>query len=65
VRFESAVNEDQGIVLVAHVVKDKVSDEHKITLSSGFAVQLPGEGDGSVIVTCAHTLEEVSAPSGQ
>jgi len=43
------------IHLIAHVARE--GDRHKITLSSGFAVDV---SDGqSILVTCAHTLEEV------
>lgn len=41
--------------LIAHVVRE--GDRSKITLSSGFAVDA-SEGQ-SILVTCAHTLEEV------
>ena len=43
------------IHLIAHVARE--GDRNKITLSSGFAVDA---SDGqSILVTCAHTLEEV------
>jgi len=48
----------QGIVMVAHCIslKDDFSPQKsKVNLSSGFVV-----GDG-LIVTCAHTFEEVSS----
>lgn len=46
-------------VLVAHCVQDGA--ENKITLSSGFALELPSSPkDETLILTCAHTLEEVS-----
>lgn len=47
----------QGIVMVAHCMspKDDLSlQKSKVKLSSGFVI-----GDG-LIVTCAHTLEDVS-----
>lgn len=47
-----------GLVLVAHCVKD--GSENKITLSSGFALEAPSPAkDETLILTCAHTLEEV------
>ena len=43
------------IHLIAHVARE--GDRNKITLSSGFAVD---SSDGQcILVTCAHTLEEV------
>lgn len=50
----------QGIVMVAHCIssKDDVNPQKsKVKLSSGFVI-----GDG-LIVTCAHTFEEVSSSS--
>ncbi len=50
---------DSVAVLVAHCVQDGV--ESKITLSSGFALEVPSlPKDETLILTCAHTLEEVS-----
>lgn len=59
------INFDQyhdAIVVVAHIAVD--GSEREISLSSGFAIDVPEHG-GSVIVSCAHTLEEVitSEPS--
>ena len=51
---------DGGLFMVAHAVHDRTG-KHKIAYSSGFAVHAPGNPDGqTVLVTCAHTLEEVS-----
>ncbi|TFY58636.1 hypothetical protein EVG20_g8073 [Dentipellis fragilis] len=49
---------DRGIYLLAHAVQE--GDRHKVTLSSSFALS-PTENDSSqsVIVSCAHTLEEI------
>lgn len=47
-----------GLVLVAHCIKD--GSENKITLSTGFALEAPSPvRDETLILTCAHTLEEV------
>jgi hypothetical protein len=53
---------DKGgcVHLIAHAARE--GDRHKVTVSSGFALDTP---DGqSIFVTCAHTLEEVRHPSG-
>lgn len=50
-------NGDQ-VAMIAHCVKDKTG-KHEVTVSSGFALAAPGaDSDGTLIVTCAHTLEE-------
>jgi len=48
-----------SVVTVAHC--SVVGDEHKITLASGFALNVDREkiGNEMAIVTCGHTLEEV------
>lgn len=55
-RRVSFSSDDLGAVhLIAHVAQE--GDRNKVTLSSGFAVDT---SDGqSILVTCAHTLEEV------
>lgn len=54
-RISFSDNNSCNIHLIAHVVCE--GDRNKITLSSGFAVD---SSDGqSILVTCAHTLEEV------
>jgi hypothetical protein len=51
---------EADVHLIAHVVRE--SDRNRITVSSGFALETP---DGqSILVTCAHTLEEVRHPPG-
>jgi hypothetical protein len=46
------------ILLIAHCVQD--GDEHKVTVSSGFALEAPSPRKGeSLILTCAHTFEEI------
>ena len=46
------------IVTIAHCARD--GNQHKITLSSGFALNSPALREGeTLIVTCAHTLEQV------
>lgn len=53
-----------GVVMVAHAMQS--GDAHKVTVCTGFAldVSLPStspDGDHeTVVVTCAHTLEEVN-----
>lgn len=49
-----------GVVMVAHAVQRR--GEFKITLSSGFVLNVQGSTSGSkevLVVSCAHTLEEV------
>lgn len=54
-RVSFSTDEGGGVHLIAHVVRE--SDRSKITVSSGFALET---SDGqSVLVTCAHSLEEV------
>jgi hypothetical protein len=51
--------EDSAISVIAHCVSD--GDVHKVTLCSGFALHGPGQHEGeSLVLTCAHTLEEAS-----
>ena len=59
-RFDVMSPEDRGVHLIAHCAQE--GDRHKITLSSGFAIDGIGERDHeSIIVTCAHTLDEVNS----
>src|SRR6267154_2102018 len=54
-RVSFSTDEGSGVHLIAHVVRE--SDRSKITVSSGITLET---SDGqSVLVTCAHTLEEV------
>jgi len=54
-RVSFSTNQGGCVHLIAHVVRE--SDRNKITVSSGFAVDtLDGQ---SILVTCAHVLEEV------
>jgi hypothetical protein len=49
--------EDAGVLLIAHWARNGA--EHKVTLSSGFALDAPGVGTNEcMVLTCAHTLEE-------
>ena len=58
VNFDASQSEDRGVHLIAHCVQE--GNRHKVTLSSGFALNAPGDHTNeSIIVTCAHTLEEV------
>ncbi|KAI8995296.1 hypothetical protein BD414DRAFT_410874 [Trametes punicea] len=51
---------DGALVMVAHAVQDSEGKGQKVTYSSGFAVHAPGTPEGeAVLVTCAHTLEEI------
>jgi hypothetical protein len=48
----------RNVVTVAHCAR--VGPDHKITLSSGFALNVESRKRGeTLIITCAHTLEEV------
>ena len=55
-------DEDDGVYLVAHAAQH--DDRYKVSLCSGFVLNVPASEDGadtgSVLATCAHTLEEVS-----
>lgn len=54
-------SDDTGVVLLTHVVD--LGQEHKVTFCSGFAIPAQDNLASSVIVSCAHTLEEVTACS--
>lgn len=57
VMFEDSVS-CKEVITVAHCVKD--GKRHKISFSSGFALNAPAPREGdTLIVTCGHTLEEV------
>ncbi|KAJ7275285.1 hypothetical protein B0H12DRAFT_1086577, partial [Mycena haematopus] len=48
-----------SVVMIAHCVRDRTG-KHAVTVSSGFALAVPGKpDDGPFILTCAHTLEEI------
>lgn len=47
---------NDNVVMVAHCVAN-AAGIHKVTLSSGFALEISGQRD-LIVVTCAHTLEE-------
>jgi hypothetical protein len=51
---------DGGMLMIAHCILDELTQEHKIALSSGFALNAlaPHTGE-SLILSCAHTVEEV------
>lgn len=56
-RLATGADSCRNVVTVAHCVR--LGPEHKITLSSGFALNVEGHKQGeTLIVTCAHTLEE-------
>lgn len=52
--FES---DDTGVILLSHILD--LGQVHKVTFCSGFAIHAQGHLGSSVIVSCAHTLEEV------
>jgi hypothetical protein len=55
VNFDATTEEN--VSMIAHYVRE--GDKHKFTLSSGFALEAPGHRPGeSLMLTCAHTLEE-------
>jgi hypothetical protein len=54
-RVSFSADTASDIYLIAHVVRE--NDRNKITVSSGFAVHT--SNGQSILVTCAHTLEEV------
>ncbi|KAJ7900094.1 hypothetical protein B0H14DRAFT_3080476 [Mycena olivaceomarginata] len=53
-----------SVVMIAHCACDHTG-KHAVTVSSGFALAIPGDPDaGSFILTCAHTLEEARVRAG-
>nr|VWP00596.1 MIT domain-containing protein [Ganoderma boninense] len=51
---------DDALAIIAHAAHDR-SGRHKVTYSMGFAVAPPGLPEEQIaLLTCAHTLEEVS-----
>lgn len=54
-----SVKDSKDVVLVAHCATDGV--ENKVTVSSGFVLnaKLRGNAEESLVLTCAHTLEEI------
>jgi hypothetical protein len=55
------------VVTVAHVARDGL--DHKVTLASGFvlnamAPRVEGQDEEAMVLTCAHTLEEVRRLQG-
>lgn len=53
-----------GVFMVSHALRHE--SQHRVTVCSGFALNVSQESESSgnaLIVTCAHTLEEVSAPN--
>ncbi|KAF8587343.1 hypothetical protein K439DRAFT_1614449 [Ramaria rubella] len=49
--------DDTGVALLAHVAE--VDEEHKVTFCSGFAIKADEHQTSSLVVSCAHTLEEM------
>ena len=57
----NATDSCEDVITVAHCAR--VGSEHKITLSSGFALNIEDKSNSkseTLILTCAHTLEEAS-----
>ncbi|KDQ19838.1 hypothetical protein BOTBODRAFT_379435 [Botryobasidium botryosum FD-172 SS1] len=52
---------DDGVVLIAHVIDD--GDKHKLSICSGFVINTRGSIEGTVVASCAHTLEEIRRSS--
>lgn len=53
-------DDPEDVLMVAHAAQDRSGCE-TVTYSSGFLVDVPGSpGEQATLVTCAHTLEEVS-----
>jgi len=54
-------DDSDGVVMVAHAIQH--GEAHKIALCSGFVLDVAGEPQGgeerTVVLTCAHTLEEM------
>jgi hypothetical protein len=54
----------QGVVMVAHAVQDE--DRYKVSMCSGFPLNVShgeaGEQSQCAVLTCTHTLQEVTYP---
>lgn len=61
VKFESGIDSHEGVVMVAHCIEsiDGAATEFKVVTCSGFVIDC----EGGTVVTCAHTLEQVSKQS--
>ncbi len=56
----------EGIVLVVHLAIQAEGQVYKLTVCSGFAISVDSAAarpDSDVVVTCAHTLEEIQRSS--
>ncbi|KAL0575137.1 hypothetical protein V5O48_006841 [Marasmius crinis-equi] len=54
------IDSEEDVVLIANCISDESTGEQKVTVSSGFALEVPKHSEGeSVVATCAHTLEEI------
>jgi hypothetical protein len=49
-----------GVVMIAHIALAADGTIGKLVVCSGFAVHTEGERAGDVIISCGHTLDEVS-----
>jgi hypothetical protein len=59
-RVSFSVDNGGDVHLIAHVARE--NDRNKVTVSSGFALET--SNGLPILVTCAHTLEEVCLPLG-
>jgi hypothetical protein len=59
-RISFSVDNGGDVHLIAHVARE--NDRNKVTVSSGFALET--SNGLPILVTCAHTLEEVCLPLG-
>jgi hypothetical protein len=59
-RVSFSASSGGDVHLIAHVARE--NDRNKVTVSSGFALET--SSGQPILVTCAHTLEEVCCPSG-
>ncbi|WWC88257.1 uncharacterized protein L201_003164 [Kwoniella dendrophila CBS 6074] len=56
----SDIQAGDGIVVVVHLVQDSASKFIDYVVSSGFAIDPQGQDDGKMVVTCSHTLDQIS-----
>lgn len=57
--WQNAELHDNPVVLLAHITLNEEEKLHKIALCSGFFIDAQANGSGPILVSCAHTLEEV------
>ncbi|WVW85167.1 hypothetical protein I302_107205 [Kwoniella bestiolae CBS 10118] len=49
-----------GIVVVIHLVKESLNKEVDFVVSSGFIIEPEGSQDEQLVITCSHTLDQIS-----